>query len=149
MTLSMTDLVGAWRLVSVIEVFEDGERRPEFGPNADGYLSYSPNGIVSAVLGSMDRPASTSSDAQAASDGELVKMARPFIAYAGPFTIQPDSDTVTHHVDVALFTNWQTGDQIRHVLVEKDQLVISASPRTGADGRTFHSELTWGRIPSP
>ena len=149
MTLSMRDLVGAWRLVSAIELFEDGERRPEFGPNADGYLSYSPDGIVSAVLGSMDRPASASSDARAAGDGELVKMARPFIAYAGPFTIEPDSDTVIHHVDVALFTNWQTGDQIRHVLVQKDQLVISASPRTGADGRTFHSELAWRRIPSP
>jgi hypothetical protein len=149
MTLSATDLIGAWRLISVIEVFDDGERRPEFGPNADGYLSYSPNGIVSAVLGSIDRTNSTSADPQGASDSELAAMARPFIAYAGPFTIAPGTDTVTHHVDVALFANWQTGAQVRHVLVERDRLVITASPRTGADGRTFHSELTWGRIPSP
>jgi hypothetical protein len=33
------DLLGAWRLESAVEVFDDGERRDEFGPNPDGYLS--------------------------------------------------------------------------------------------------------------
>ena len=27
------DLLGAWRLESAVEVFDDGERRDEFGPN--------------------------------------------------------------------------------------------------------------------
>lgn len=147
MTLSMNDLIGAWRLVSVIEIFADGERRPELGTNADGYLCYSPNGIVSAVLGNMDRATSTAHDPQTATDDELAAMARPFIAYAGPFSI--DGDTVTHHIDVALFANWQAGDQVRHVRVSGDELIIEASPRTGPDGRKFYSELTWSRYRGP
>src|SRR4029079_5995911 len=29
-------LLGAWRLESAVEVFDDGERRDEFGPNPEG-----------------------------------------------------------------------------------------------------------------
>ena len=36
------DLLGAWRLESTIEVFDDGERRDEFGPNPEGCLCYPP-----------------------------------------------------------------------------------------------------------
>jgi hypothetical protein len=45
------DLLGAWRLDSAIEAFDDGERRDEFGPSPEGYLCYNPSGIVSATLG--------------------------------------------------------------------------------------------------
>lgn len=146
MTITLRDLVGAWELVSATEVFADGERRPEFGPNAAGYLSYSPDSLVSATLGSTDRPATKATDPQLTSDEEMLGMARDFIAYAGPFTI--DGDTVTHHVDVALFTGWQEGDQKRHVVVQGSELHITGSPRTASDGRSFFSELIWKRFGS-
>ncbi|MFS0732977.1 lipocalin-like domain-containing protein [Microbacterium sp. 1P10UB] len=149
MTISVNDLVGAWRLVSVTEIFDDGERKPEFGPNADGYLSYSPNGIVSAVLGSMDRQPIGTGDPQSGTAEQIASLARTFLAYAGPFTIDPDTDTVTHHIDIALFADWQGGNQIRHFRAENDQLIAQGSPRTGDDGRTFHSELVWARVVAP
>jgi lipocalin-like protein len=37
-------LLGAWRLESAVEVFDDGERRDEFGPDPEGYLCYNPAG---------------------------------------------------------------------------------------------------------
>jgi hypothetical protein len=40
------DLLGAWRLESAVEVFEDGERRDEFGPSPEGYLCYHPAVLV-------------------------------------------------------------------------------------------------------
>ena len=39
-------------------------------------------------------------------------MARHFIAYAGPFSADAGNGTVTHHVDVSLFPNWQGHDQV-------------------------------------
>lgn len=146
MTITKDDLVGAWRLVSADEVFADGRRRPEFGGNAAGYLSYSPDGIVSATLGDMNRPRSGASDPQSASDEELASMAHGFMSYAGPFTIDPDNDTVTHHIAIALFVDWQQGPQKRIVRIVDDRLHIIASPRTAPDGRTFHSELVWERV---
>lgn len=146
MTLSEEALIGAWRLVSAIEVFSDGERRPEFGQRAHGYLSYSPDGIVSATLGDMTRPASGATDPQTVSNEAMVDMSRNFIAYAGPFTVDADNDLVRHHVDIALFTDWQGGEQERHVEIRNDRLHIIGSPRLAADARIFHSELVWERV---
>lgn len=73
-------------------------------------------------------------------------MARHFIAYAGPFSADPGTGTVTHHLDGSLFPNWQGHDQIRHVTIEGQRLSITASDRTAPDGRTFHSELTWLKV---
>jgi len=73
-------------------------------------------------------------------------MARHFIAYPGPFSADPGNGTVTHHVDVSLFPNWQGHDQVRHITLEGRRLSIIASDRTAADGRTFHSELTWLKV---
>jgi hypothetical protein len=73
-------------------------------------------------------------------------MARYFIAYAGPFSVDVGHGTVTHRVDVSLFSNWQGHDQIRRVTIEGGRLSIIASDRTSADDRTFHSELIWLRV---
>jgi hypothetical protein len=64
----------------------------------------------------------------------------------GPFSADVGNGTVTHHVDVSLFPNWQGHDQVRRVTVEGGRLSIIASDRTAADGRTFHSELTWLKV---
>ena len=73
-------------------------------------------------------------------------MARHFIAYAGPFSVDVGDGTVTHHVEVSLFPNWEGHDQVRRVTIEGGQLSIIASDRTSTDGRTFHSELIWRRV---
>jgi len=148
MTTTKDDLVGAWKFVSAEEVFEGGDRRPQFGPSADGYLSYSPNGIVTAVLGSTKRPASSAPSPESASDSDVVAMARDFIAYGGPFSVDSDTNTVTHHIDIALFPGWQGGEQIRTFTVDGDLLHGKTLPATSHDGRKFHVELTWGRIQS-
>jgi hypothetical protein len=102
------DLLGAWRLESAVEVFDDGERRDEFGPNPEGYLCYNP---------------------------------------AGPFSVDVGNRTVTHHVNVSLFPNWQGHHQVRRVTIEAGRLCIMASDRTSADGQM---ELRgWRRNPEP
>ena len=45
-------------------------------------------------------------------------MARHFIAYAGPFSVDLGNGTVTYRVDVSLFLNWQGHDQVRHIAIE-------------------------------
>ena len=140
------DLLGAWRLESAVEVFDDGERRNEFGPSPEGYLCYSPAGVVSAVLGDSARPSVSAGDPQSATDDDYEEMARRFIAYAGLFSVDVGNETVTHHVDVSLFPNWQGHDQVRRVTIEGGRLSIIASDRTSSDGRTFHSELIWLRV---
>ena len=73
-------------------------------------------------------------------------MARHFIAYAGPFSVDVGNGTVTDRVDVSLFPSRQGHDQVRRVTIEGGRLSIITSDRISADGRTFHSELIWLRV---
>ena len=86
----------------------------------------------------------SASDPQAGTSDDYQKTAWRFIAYAEPFSA--DVGTVTHHVWVSLFPNWQGHDQVGRVTIEAERLSIIASDRTSPDGRTLHSELSWLRI---
>lgn len=143
--ITTDSLIGAWRLQRAIQVFDDGQVLDEFGAHSDGYLCYTPDGTVSAVLGSSDRPPLDAPDPQAATADEYASAAQRFIAYAGRFTIESEDGLVTHHIDVSLFPNWEGQAQPRQLTMEDDRLVIVASERTAADGRPFHVELHWSR----
>jgi len=137
--------IGAWRLVSALQVFDDGEHRPEFGTPADGYLVYTPDGVVTATLGAMTRPPFAAAD-PAQGTGAEYESARHLIAYAGRWSFEPDTSVMTHHIEVSLYPNWQGQAQERRVALHGDLLTITASPRTDERGRTFHVELTWRRV---
>lgn len=147
-TVTVDDLVGAWTLVSAVQTFDDGEQVPEFGPTADGYIIYTADGSVSATLGDASRPRSGATDPQRATDGQLAAMAQRFIAYAGPFTLDEDTGTVTHHIVTSLFTDWQAGEQRRRVRIENGLLHEAGTPREAPDGRRFTVELRWRRVPA-
>lgn len=56
MSLSRTNgLLGTWPLESAAEVFDDGERGDEFGPNPGRLSLLQPAGILSATLGDSTR----------------------------------------------------------------------------------------------
>jgi Lipocalin-like domain len=64
----------------------------------------------------------------------------------GGGSVDVGNGTVTYHVDVSLFPNWQGHDQVRGVTIEGGRLSIIASDRTSADGQASHSELIWLRV---
>ena len=144
--ISQDDIVGSWRLLSATQHFDDGSVEPEFGTNAHGYLSYSAAGTVTAVLGDADRPRVAAADPQDGTPEEYTSSARKFVAYAGSYTLNANSNEVHHSVDVALYPNWQGQSQLRILHLDGDILTITASPRTAADGRMFHAELRWQRV---
>jgi len=144
MALGAEAYLGGWRLVSAHQVFADGERRDEFGAGADGYLVYTPDGVVTAVLGAMDRAAFAEPDPGQGTDEEYGS-ARRLIAYAGRWTLDAATSEMTHHVEVSLFPGWQGQAQVRRVALDGEDLTIVASPRIDGRGRRFHVELRWRR----
>jgi hypothetical protein len=144
--ISRDAIVGSWRLLSAVQHFDDGSRVAEFGPNACGYLSYTAEGTVSAVLGASDRPLVAARDPQDATPEEYASSARTFVAYAGAYSLDEETGEVEHHIQISLYPNWQGHSQLRVLQLDGDTVNIVASPRVAADGRTFHSELRWRRV---
>lgn len=96
-------LLGTWQqqLVSSVIRFEDGEFRDQFGRAPSGFLIYTADRYVSAVLGASNRPKLATNDPGIAPDAEFASEASSFLAYCGPFTADDERQAVTHGIEVS------------------------------------------------
>jgi len=142
--LEPSDLYGTWQLVSYTSaVVATGERTDLYGPTPTGFLTYTPNGRMSAILCDSSRPKPT--DLAKVTDDERLKLYRTMNAYAGTFTLT--GSTVTHHVEISLNGTWTGTDQVRHLTLEGDTLIISLGPQPrNPDGKVAINELKWVKV---
>ena len=140
----METLYGTWKLVSFTQRFvATGETIDVFGRNPKGFLSYSRDGRMNAILVKDVRP--KQADMAQATTEDKVQLFSSMYAYAGTFTV--DGNTVTHHVDISWNENWTGTDQVRNVRLDGDRLHISTDPQSnGIDGRIIVAELVWEKV---
>ena len=138
------DLYGTWRLLNYSErVLATGEASAYFGNSPQGFLSYSRDGRMFAIIAREGRrkPA----DMARLTAEERAELFDTMAAYAGTFTF--DGRTVIHHVDISWNENWTGTDQVRHARFEGGRLHITSAPLpSDVDGRTIVGELTWEKI---
>jgi hypothetical protein len=138
------DLYGTWRLLSYSErVMATGETSAYFGESPHGFLSYSRDGRMFAIIAAEGRrkPA----DMAALTAEERAGLFNTMAAYAGTFSF--DGKTVIHHVDISWNENWTGTDQVRHVRLEGGKLHITSAPLpSDVDGRIIVGELTWEKV---
>ncbi|MGF1651309.1 MAG: lipocalin-like domain-containing protein [Hyphomicrobiaceae bacterium] len=94
-TASASDLIGAWRLESWALVYEDG-RPAEYplGSDAVGFIMYTGDGHVSALLSRANRRALQTGDAE-----QKAQAYDDCFAYAGRFEVRNGS--VFHTIEVS------------------------------------------------
>ena len=140
----METLYGTWKLVSFTQRFvATDETIDVFGRNPKGFLSYSRDGRMNAILVKDVRP--KQADMAQATTEDKVQLFSSMYAYAGTFTV--DGNTVTHHVDISWNENWTGTDQVRNVRLDGDRLHISTDPQSnGIDGRIIVAELVWEKV---
>jgi hypothetical protein len=136
-------LVGTWKLKSYVrEVAATGERYNERGEHPNGYLSYSADGRMYAIITWENRI--TPRDV-VPTDEERIKLFSTMISYAGTYTF--DAEKVIHHVDISWNQNWTGTDQVRFYKLDGNTLTItSALSRNFTDGREGRSILVWERL---
>ena len=135
-------LVGAWRLVHWEQRGEDGTVTYPFGSDAQGYLLYTQQGVMSATLSAVDRPPFASDDLLAAGDVEWARASRTYLAYCGRYEVR--GETVVHHVELCSYPNWVGTDLERRLEIAGSRLTLSTPPRVlGGVWQTAH--LIWER----
>jgi Lipocalin-like domain len=126
-------LVGGWRLTGFAETAGDRTEHP-LGDDPRGTILYTPDGYMSAQLAG---PGPYDDDDQPDAY---------YIAYSGPYDVDENNQTVTHHVQVSVISSWLGTTQLRHVHFQgPDQLVLSAQP--GSHGGTTTQTINWARQP--
>jgi hypothetical protein len=138
------DLYGTWRLVSYTqEILATGEKIDIFGKAPCGFLHYSRDGRMSAILVKTERPKPT--DLAKVTNEERVELFKTVIAYGGTFTF--DGKTVTHQVDISWNETWTGSAQVRNVRLEGRKLYISTNPiPRPEDGKLAIGVLTWEKV---
>lgn len=120
------EIVGAWSLVS-FNVDEKGSPpQPRFGANPVGYLIYSADARMAAVLAGTHRPELRSPSGKASSEDARTLALENVLAYAGRYDVR--GDRVFHHVEVSLFTNLMGTTLERRFSIENDTLTIRTLP---------------------
>lgn len=124
---SSLPVIGAWKLVTFNVDEGKSSEKPRFGPEPAGYLMYTENERMAAVLMGTRRPAlNPPQSVGAPASGHCIESVADFLAYAGRYEIK--GDRVLHHVEVCVFTNLVGTTLERQFKIEGDTLTIRTVP---------------------
>ncbi len=113
------DLLGAWRLESWALVYEDG-RAPEYplGPDALGFIMYTSDGHVSAMLSRAGRAKFATGDA-----ADKSRAYDDSFAYAGRYEVRDGA--VFHSIEVSTNPALPGFTSTRTITLEGDRLTLT------------------------
>src|SRR5438046_9463440 len=92
---------------------------------SSGQLIYDPPGNMSAHVMRNDRPCFASKDPARGTDAEIRAAFEGHVSYFGTYTIDPQTQTVTHHVRGASFPNWVGSEHLRYYRFVGVRLLLS------------------------
>src|SRR5262249_14784429 len=114
-------LIGTWTLLSAVrEEIPSGAKFNQLGPEPKGYLTYTGEARMIALITRRDRKAPAAGQATGA---EAEALFRSMLSYGGTFSVA--GDVVTHHVDISWNQSFTGGDQKRNFRFDGDHLLLS------------------------
>ena len=137
-------LVGTWKLVSAKDTTDTGEVKDAYGQNPTGFLTYTPDGRVMAVIANGGRKPLSVPDKASAPVEERAEAFSTFAAYAGSYSFT--GDRVIHHFEVASTQNLVNTDGVRFVKLEGDRLTMRTPPFLTGSVHVAYREFLWLRL---
>lgn len=134
-----TKVVGTWKLLSFLNEFQDGsDPRPSYGSNATGYIIFTPERRMMAIVEAEGRKAPQNDEDRAAAF-------RTIIAYTG--TVHFEGDRLITKVDVSWNPAWVGTEQVRTYVLAGDRLqVVSPWVMSPNLGKMTRATVTWERV---
>jgi len=143
--VSQRGIGGTWRLLSMTYRDEStGKEEDLWGQGPIGFLTYTPDGRMNAVIAAASRKIAAESVDRATIE-EQAMLFRSCIAYAGTYSLTDAG--IVHHVEVATDPTMIGKDQIRFVQFKGKNLVITGPPlQTVSDPTPRVLRLVWNRV---
>jgi hypothetical protein len=111
-------LIGVWQLISYHTEFQDGSpKRAMFGEHPTGYIIFTREGRLMAVIEAEDRKAP-------ATDSDRATLLKTLIAYSGTYRIE--AGRWITHVDTAWNPAWDGTDQVRSFQIAGNRLTVTS-----------------------
>lgn len=142
--MSQSDFVGTWRLVSMEARASTGQVNYPLGTDAGGFIMYSGDGYMSAVLHKADRERFGTRDIMSGTEAQLANASRTYVSYVGKYEVR--GDRVHHMVEASLFPDWVGTTQERIFEFDGNRLTLSTDP-IPLGGVQMTVVLIWERVP--
>jgi hypothetical protein len=127
-------MAGSWSLREWQTIHADGSISHPLGSGAHGQLMYdTDDDRVSVHLVRAHRPVFASDDWRQATAAEMCAAWPSCFGYFGRFTVDVETEVITHHVEAGCFPNIAGTEQERRYRFEDDVLVLDA-------------DTAWGRV---
>jgi hypothetical protein len=133
---------GCWKLVSAVrEEIPSGAKTNMFGEKPQGYIHYSADGRMLALIARGDRKAP---EGGRATPAEADALYRTMLSYGGRYAVA--GDVVTHHVDISWNETFTGGEQKRNFKLDGNRLILSTPQSLDPiDGKMSVRRMTWER----
>ena len=130
-------IVGNWKLASYVT--QRGVARDEpYGPNPDGFVTFSAGGRFTMQILRPDLPKVASGNRFTATPEESAAIARGLLACFGSWKlINAATGEIMLHVEASSFGNWDGTDQPRFVAVDSDVMTLKIPAAVAAGASTL------------
>jgi hypothetical protein len=135
-------LAGAWSLVSLVA--NQGDNRLDvFGPEPRGQMILSPDGYFSTLTTVASLPDFASSNRLQGTPEEYEAIGKGANAHYGTYTVDEERGTISFHVDVSTFPNWDGQEHVR-IFTLDGELLSYVNPASTVQASTV--EVVWRKL---
>jgi hypothetical protein len=142
-------LVGAWTLLLIDGVKSDGTHVPQFGPNPDGMLMFSPSGRYAVQFERGNLPKIKANNREKATPEESKAITAGTLAHFGSYAVNDADKTFTMHIDGSTYPNWSGTKQVRKITALTDDVLtynVANAATAGAASDVAQVELVWRKV---
>jgi Lipocalin-like domain len=136
-------LVGTYRLLTMEDYADDGEVSRPFGDSPEGFITYTPEGYMLAILSRPDRAPFEGGDILGGSPEEQSAAFLSASSFAGRYEVRDNQ--VVHTLEAATFPNWKGTTQPRRFELTDTHLTLFP-PKLLMHGKMRSSRVHFERI---
>lgn len=136
------EIYGAWDLVAVEAVDNDGNPTYPMTDDLTGRIIFTPEGYMSATIMSNGRAEFADNDLMSGTDEEKARATEIYMSYSAKF--RREGDRVFSTVDISLLPNWVGTTQERILSFRGDHLVLSTVD-IPLNGKVYTTNAIWKR----
>ena len=136
-------LVGAWRLIQWLTIYDSGKIIYPMGKDAQGMLIYTTENFMSASLYKADRSHFISGEMLTANVEEKTQAWDSYFSYSGTFKLI--GNTIYHNVISSMYPNWIGNSQQRIASIESSNLILKTIPQKSRQGKQY-SKVEWKKM---
>jgi hypothetical protein len=136
-------LVGTYRLLSMEHYADDGEVGRPFGDSPEGFITYTPEGYMLAIISRPDRAPFREGDILGGSEAEQAAAFLSASSFAGRYEVRDNQ--VVHYLEAATFPNWKGTTQARDFELTGTHLTLYP-PKLLMEGKLRSSRVHFERL---